>query len=414
MFLSVLCSQLMAAKGLCELALHVCGKTARAIPAELAYISSLTQLENLQLHGISSHADGGHFSAALPPLTRLTRLCLRFNYDAVPDDAEDSSDEDDRRIVFPWADAVCGLTNLQQLCVTADTARAAQGCSGMFKGALPAALSGLTAMRHFTVLGMDVWEDHDDSDQLLLAALPALETAALQLHTLSDTYPGLGDQQPVVLSRVISLCLAMRPGVEVGAAYKGVQLRPIAAPALTELTLSDMWLAPESEQLSWLAGLPKLRRLVLRNLEASWSQPPQGFTACHGLTELVFEGIKLRSYYQLGSFYQLEPDPPGCCQIATWLVGYLPAGRYLSKLVRLNLSHNSYSDVPPCLATATALQQLDMSGHLLRAGDSARLQGLHVLEKLPRLREVNICGFKASTAAVRRYRAANPHVNIRV
>ena len=184
MALEELCSQLRLAKGLRELAQDVCGRTAHAMPAELVAIARLTQLESLQLRGIANHADGEHFSRALPPLTRLTRLCLRFDHDAALDDddnnAEDASDEEDSRTVFPWADVVCGLTNLQQLCVTADTAWSAQGCSGMFRGALPAGLSALTALRHFTVLGMDEWEEHDDSNQLLLAGLPVLETAALR------------------------------------------------------------------------------------------------------------------------------------------------------------------------------------------------------------------------------------------
>ncbi len=55
-----------------------------------------------------------------------------------------------------------------------------------------------------------------------------------------------------------------------------------------------------------------------------------------------------------------------------------------------------------------------MSGQLLPAGDGARLQGMHVLEKLPNLREVNICGFSASGAGIRRLRAVNPNVNISV
>lgn len=45
---------------------------------------------------------------------------------------------------------------------------------------------------------------HNDGSQLQLPLLPVLETAALRLHTLSDRYPGLGHQQSVVLSRIVS------------------------------------------------------------------------------------------------------------------------------------------------------------------------------------------------------------------
>ena len=409
MFLPVLAAHLRLATGLRELALDVCGRTAHAMPAELAALRSLTQLENLQLHGIPIHADGRHFSAALPPLTRLTRLCLRFDRSVAPHNDEDSSDEDDTRMVFPWADAVCGLTNLQRLCVTADTAWPGEGCTGTFCGALPAGLSALTALRHFTVLGMHEWEEDDDSDQLPLAALPALETAALQLHTLSGKYPGLGRQQQVVLSRLVSLSLAQRLCVEAGPVYDRTQLPSIRAPALTELTLSDLWLTPESEQLGWLAGLRQLRRLVLQGLETSSRQLPRGLMGCRDLTELVLDGMRVRSYRQL------ESDASDCCRTDTRLVSYLPAsGPYLSKLVRLGLSNNAFDCVPPCLVAATALQQLDMSGQLLPAGASARLQGVHVLDQLPRLREVDIRGFRANGAAVRRFRATNPNVKINI
>jgi len=348
MFLPLLCVNVMLAEGLRELALDVCGRTAHAMPAKLAYISSLTRLENLQLHGIPSRADGRHFTAALPPLTGLTRLCLRFDYDAAPDNDEDTSDEDDIRMVFPWADAVCGLTSLQQLCVTADTAWPGEGCAGTFCGALPAGLSALTALRHFTVLGMHEWEQVDDRDQLLLAALPALETAALQLHTLSGKYPGLGCQQKVVLSRVVSLSLVQRLCVEAGPVDDRTQLPSIRAPALTELMLSDLWLTPESEQLGWLASLRQLRRLVLQGLETSSRQLPRGLTGCRDLTELVLDGMRVRSYRQL------ESNPSDCCRVDTWLVSYLPAsGPYLSKLVRLGLSRNAFDCVPPCLAAAS-------------------------------------------------------------
>ena len=61
----------------------------------------------------------------------------------------------------------------------------------------------------------------------------------------------------------------------------------IVAPALTELNLEDIKLAPDSGQLSCPPDLSKLRRLVLVEIQTASNQLPQGVVACSGLTELV-------------------------------------------------------------------------------------------------------------------------------
>ncbi len=290
-----LCSQLRLAKGLRQLVLDLQGRAAGAVPAKLASISCLVQLDSLQLDGVGNHAEGKHLSAGLRPLTRLTRLSLRFVLDDAPDNAdEDSGDEEGSRTVLPWAAAVCRLTNLQELRVTADLDPDGDW-GAMFRGALPAALSRLTALRHFTVLGMDTQQVHgENSDEPLLPALPALETAALQVHTFSNEYPGLGRMQHVVLSRIVSLSLALHDAESDGL-DDGMWLPVIVAPALTELTLAGMLLAPACSELSWLPGLPKLRRLVLTQLETRSQELPQGVTACSGLTELVLDEVCVKA-----------------------------------------------------------------------------------------------------------------------
>ncbi len=180
------------------------------MPRAFAALSCLTQLDSLQLHSIANHSvRGKHLTAALSSLTRLTRLSLRFEDQPwSPYDDPDAVEDDSTRIVLPWTHAVCGLTNLQQLCVTAAAAddwyRAA-----MFRGVLPAALSQLTALRHFTVLGMDAGPS-DLGIPRPLEALPALEVAVLRLKQRSDTDPSLGNQQHIVLSRLVSLSLALQ------------------------------------------------------------------------------------------------------------------------------------------------------------------------------------------------------------
>ena len=54
------------------------------------------------------------------------------------------------------------------------------------------------------------------------------------------------------------------------------------APALTELTLDDIQLAPDSQELSWLPDLPKLRRLLLINVQTDSDQLPQGLLGAAG------------------------------------------------------------------------------------------------------------------------------------
>ena len=186
------------------------------------------------------------------------------------------------------------------------------------------------------------------------------------------------------------------------------------APALTELVLDEMKL-PDSEQLSWLPRLPKLQRLALLGLKTGSAQLPQGIIACSGLTELVMERILLTFSNGGGKFYITRPE----CRLRA-----LPtAGPYISQLARLSLVANAFSSVPPALAAATALQQLDLSEQLLRDAYTqvplyniertpAPVQGLHVLDNLPRLHRVKLVGFKKGGAGIRRFRAANPNVTV--
>ena len=287
MALPELCNQLKLAKGLCELALDLDGRAAHAVPAKLPTISRLTQLRSLQIHGIANDVEDGHLTAALVRLTQLTRLSLRFVHEA---NEYVDWDDTDGQVYFPWAAAICGLTNLQQLNVTADTDINSY-CSTIFKGCLPASFSALTALQKFAVLGMDTWQVHSGSNQLLLAALPALETAALHLHTRAADFPGLSRQRRVVLSRLVSLKLGLRLGAQPGQGYQSTCLPTIVAPALTELSLEDMALAPDSGGLQWLPGLPRLRRLRLTDIQTASSELPEGMMACTGLTELVLEGV---------------------------------------------------------------------------------------------------------------------------
>jgi len=391
---------LRLAKGLRQLVLDLSGRAARALPARLARLGRLTQLDSLQLHGIGHRAKGEYLSAALRPLTGLTRLSLRFVLDDPFGDADWTNE--DHRSVIPWAAAVCRLTNLQCLRITA-TFDPDLSCGGIIRGALPAALTRLTALRDWTVLGMDTRSLHNDSDQPLLPALPALERAALQLHTRSDVYPGLGHRlQQVVLSRIVSLSLALRHNAESCGLYDSTQLPAIVAPALTELTLADMWLH-ESRELSWLPGLPSLRRLVLKGLEIDLKELPQGVSACSGLTELVLEGI------------QVSPSDDGEWDYPC-LLWKLPAtGAFLSTLVCLSLRGNAFSTVPSCLTRATALEVLDLGKQKLIDYDEDHgepVHGLHVLDGLKRLWCVNFEGFDEDGVDLQCFRKAHPGVNV--
>jgi hypothetical protein len=301
---------------------------------------------------------------------------------------------------------VCGLTGLQQLSVNAVT-DVKQSCVTMFKGALPAAMTQLTALRRLEVLGMDDKEARDDDDQLRLADMPALETAALRMRTLIGRFPGLCEQQQVVMSRLVSLSLALRVETYNDEPYPDTCLPIIIAPAMTELVLDDILLAPCCEQLSWLPGLPQLRRLVLRDIKTAANQLPDGVIQCSRLTELVLRRFQVN--------YDGEPDDGYYPYWPSCKLCSLPgAGPYLSQLVHLSLAMNGFSAVPPSLAAASALEILDLNKQSLRAWSCDQheppVQGLHVLDTLPRLRCVNLVGFKKSGAGI--CRAAHPTVEI--
>jgi len=379
------------------------GRASRAVPLKLSSLSRLTQLENLQLNSIANEVEGGHLAAALRSLAQLTQLGVHLLY-------EDSDPfhwaEDDNRMIFPWTAAVCRLTNLHQLSVTADARPELKFESTIFRGLLPAALAKLTALRDITVLGMDTCEVQDDSSQqaLQLTALPALEFAALQLHTRSDLFPGLGRQKQVIFSRLVSLSLGLRVGAEAGT-YGSTYLPAIIAPALAELTLAGMWLAEHGGELVWLPCLPNLRRLVLKDLDTGSRELPEGIMACTGLTELVLDSVKVTISLP-GS------NPPGMEDQRE--VSNLPvAGPYLSKLVSLGLPRNGFSKVPPSLAAATALELLDFGDQILYVDEyTGILDGMSVLDGLPRLRGMNLTGFEASDARFDKFRAAHPHISL--
>ena len=390
------------AKGLRELVLQPQGLVAAAVSAGLACVGSLTQLDSLQLHSVALVFDGELLVAALSLLTGLTRLDLGFA-------AFDWDYDPEALRAFPWEDAVCGLTQLQRLRVTTASERDKENCADMFRGALPAALSRLTALRRCEVLGMDDQGVRDDSNQLQLSALPALETAALRLHTLAGVYPGLSSGLEVVLSRLISLSLALRVDTRAADPYADTGLPAVIAPALTELTLDDIKLAPDCAQLGWLPGLLSSRRLVLRDIKMASGQMPQGIAECSALTELVMQGMLVG----FGS------EPGYWNNTAKTRVCSLPAaGPFLSQLVRLDLSRNAFRGVPLSLAAATALEELSLSKQQLRKGGGGRHaaspQGLPALENLPRLRRINLLGFKGSGPGVQSFRAARPDVSITI
>jgi len=386
-----LCSQLRLGEGLRELFVDLHGKATNAVPNNFAEVGRLTQLETLQLQRIAVDASREQLSAALSPLTGLTRLDLRFDNDAF-DRAEGMPS-------FPLEATVCGLTNLQELYVSSDTYQSYH----MLTGALSGALSQLTTLRRLDIDGMQECGDIDHSDELQLAALPVLETAALLLHTRCGHYPSLSRVQQVTLSRVVSLSLALL--YDEDETYDATYLPAIIAPALTELVWDEINLAPESEQLSWLPDLPQLRRLVLTDVSTASSQLPQGVLACSGLRELVVErfliGCSMQGQYS---------DRP-----AVRLRSFPAAGAHLSQLVRLGLSGNALSAVPPCLAAATLLEVLDMGKQRLGEHGSDQhgkpLHGLEVLNGLSRLRYANFFGFHMSAADYRLFQVAHPELN---
>ena len=214
--------------------------------------------------------------------------------------------------------------------------------------------------------------------------------------------------QQVILSRVVSLSLALRYDDDV--TYDDTHLPALVAPALTELVLDDIKLAPDSEQLSWLPDLPKLRRLVLTDVSTTSSQLPQGVLACSRLTELVLDRPLV------GGSNQMHDDNNP--QARSRLCSFPAAGAHLSQLVRLSMSGNALKAVPLCLTAATALEALDMGKQRLGEHDHAQhgsgepVQGLQVLNSLPRLRFVTVTGFRTLAAHYRQFRAAHPELTI--
>ena len=400
-----LCSPLRLAEGLREVVLELGGKAAYAVPDRIAALSCLTQLDSLQLRGLALDMRYEHLITAVSPLFQLKQLGLRFIRYPHTEMSEDESDEDgwddaEDFILFPWKKVVCGLIRLQDLRVCSDSDNHYRD---MLFGALPSALSRLTALQHFEVLGMG---EGGVRSQLALAAMPALQTAALRLHTTSGQFPGLCPRQHVVLSRLVSLSLALRVYDGHDGVHDITELPTISAPFLTELILDGIMLAPDSEQLSWLPGLPKLRRLVLTGLKTAGSELPAGVVACSSLTELVLKGI-------LVNFQNKRLYWPDIHAREKFLCDLPAAGPYLSRLVRLSLSQNSFTAVPPSLAAATALVELDLGWqNLLRCQTSVDgLQGLQVLNDLTRLRCVNMDS-KDTGAALQRLRAARPDVRV--
>jgi len=138
--------------------------------------------------------------------------------------------------------------------------------------------------------------------------------------------------------------------IDGGDSYEDTHLPIITAPALTELVLNDIKLAPDSANLSWLSGLPKLRRLVLTDLKTASSEMPCGITACSGLTELVLQRVRVCCLPDgRGSAYN-QPGGHNSLRIRRWPgrpLDELPDGPYVSSLVRLSLACNGFSAVPP-------------------------------------------------------------------
>ena len=407
-------SPLRPAAGLRELVLGLHGQTSGAAPGGLSELGRLTQLRALQLSDAAIDVPVGHWSAALAPLTRLTRLGVRF---ARPDeDFDDGVLRDDVPAEFPWGDAVSGLIHLRELRMMTDTDGA--GCRGMFSGALPATLSRLTALRHLELLGTSAWTWRRDFRHLQLAALPALETAALRLQQIrTGHFESLRRGQRAELSRLVSLSLTLRVDVDTcDDDHEDTHLPTIAAPLLTELILDTMKLAPDSEQLSWLPDLPRLRRLELTSVQTASDQLPQGIAACSGLTELVLRRIgDIRPGFTDPDLARYEtadgsrlPERP---------LRALPDGPYISNLVHLSLSGNAFSAVPFALVTATALEVLDLDDQRVSGAAAFRydarvpVQDLHLLGVMPRLRRVYLAGFRRDSDGTN-FEAAHPHIEL--
>lgn len=402
-----LCTQLRLAAGLRELVLGLHGKAGTAVPDRLSVLGRLSQLRALQLTEVSIDAPCENFTAALAPLTGLTRLDLQF---AEPRMRKAAA------IPFPWEHAISGLIHLRELRAVSD-GDSPYRCSGMFRGSLPAALSRLTALRHLELLGMAEAVSHADFNHLQLSALPALETAALQLLMgQSGRFESLRCGQLAELSRLVSLSLCMRVDLDPHFC-EDTHLPTIIAPSLTELTLSDIKLASDSQQLSWLPDLPKLRRLVLVDVQQGSDQLPQGIIACSGLTELVLQQLRMncgfgRNVCYGNSKHVHVPQKDRLCK--------LPKGPFLGQLRRLSLSDNGFATVPRVLVSAKMLEFLDLSYQHLPLPKSyssedypwKRVKGLHVLKKLTGLRYLKLREFKKDDDAVRDFQEARPDVTL--
>jgi len=205
-----LCRPLRLAEGLCELVLGVHGRAGNAVPDRLSSLGRLTQLRALQLIDVAVDVEQQLLNAGLSSLTRLTRLGVQFATNSVQHDSVPYVRDGATQIPFPWGAAVGGLIHLQELrMTTANTAN--HSCRDMFYGKLPATLSRLTALRHLELLGMWEWESRDDFSHLQLAALPALETAALRLRQCkTGQFESLRRGQRADLSRLASLSLSLR------------------------------------------------------------------------------------------------------------------------------------------------------------------------------------------------------------
>ncbi len=393
-----------------------------AVPARLSSLGQLTQLRALQLTDVAVDVEEQHYIAGLSPLTRLTRLGVRFADNHVRSDAIPYVRDRVMQLPFPWGETVGGLIHLQELRMTTGTDN--HSCRDMFEGKLPAALSQLTALRHLEVLGMsEAWTSRGVFSHLQLAALPALETAALRLRQCeTGQFESLRQGQPAELSRLVSLSLSLRIDFNQYEEYRDTHLPTIIAPALTELILDTIKLAPDSEQLGWLPDLPKLRRLVCANLQLASDQLPQGIAACSGLTELALRRVgdarPTRSQPDDGDYIDPEDYDSDSPRPAERLLRTLPEGPYLSNLVCLSLSGNAFDAVPQALATATALELLDLAHQNVpvaaedSGGDAlASVQGLHVLAVLPRLRRVILEGFEQDDDCAR-FQAAHPHIDV--
>jgi len=200
-------------------------------------------------------------------------------------------------------------------------------------------------------------------------------------------------------------------------------LPAIVAPALTNLIFDNIMLAADSEHLDWLPELPKLRRLVLTEVKTRSSQLPHGIAACSNLTQLQLECMLVNFFNLNVNQDDRHGDWPEC-RLRT-----LPAGPYLSQLVRLSLTWNAFDAVPPAVAAVTALQHLDLGEQLLQnfSRDPDRedellicnwqagpVLGLNVLNSLTRLKSITFRNnvYAGAEAAICEYRAANANVDI--